>query len=65
MKVRAKDFLYLGFYKYLFSNLYWCDNLLHKIKVILCRLKGHPRGPVWYSNGLEPNMSCKDCGDEL
>ena len=29
-----------------------------------CRLKGH--GPVWwYSHGLEPDMHCKDCGDDL
>ena len=31
-----------------------------------CRAAGHPTGP-WYHNmgGYEPDMSCKECGDEL
>jgi hypothetical protein len=32
-----------------------------------CRLWGHPGG-VWYYNmseNLEPDMHCKDCGDDL
>lgn len=52
-------------YKYLFTELDWCDGYLHKLKVIHCRIKGHPAGPVWYSSGFEPDMSCKNCGDEL
>jgi hypothetical protein len=31
-----------------------------------CRLRGHPCGPIWYNpGGLEPDMSCKNCGDQL
>jgi hypothetical protein len=52
-------------YRYLFTDLKWCDNFWHKIIVISCRIQGHPNGPGWYSNGLEPDMTCKDCGDEL
>lgn len=61
-----RHFFYLGFYQYLFSNLDWCEGYLHKIKVVVCRIKGHPRGPIYYNvNGFEPDMSCKDCGDEV
>jgi len=34
--------------------------------VVLCRMKNHPEGVVWYNVcGLEPNMHCKNCGDDL
>lgn len=59
------DYFYFGFYKYLFSDLGWCDNIFHKMKVVYCRARKHPSGPIWYSSGLEPDMSCKNCGDEL
>ena len=35
-----------------------------KVKIFICRLRGHPNGPTWYSSGFEPDMRCKDCGDE-
>jgi hypothetical protein len=32
----------------------------------LCRMHGHPEGPWYYNaNGFEPDMTCKNCGDEL
>jgi hypothetical protein len=32
----------------------------------LCRMKGHPAGPRWYNpGGLEPDMRCWHCGDDL
>lgn len=32
----------------------------------LCRARGHPFGVWWYNpNGLEPDMHCKNCGDDL
>ena len=34
-------------------------------KVLFCRIKGHPNGVIWFSDGLEPNMECKDCGEDL
>lgn len=56
---------YSGYIQYLFSDLTWCDSLQHQIQVIFCRIKGHPNGVIWYSSGYEPDMSCKDCGDQL
>jgi hypothetical protein len=33
---------------------------------IWCRMHGHPAGPWYYNaNGFEPDMQCKNCGDEL
>jgi hypothetical protein len=32
--------------------------------VIPCRARGHA-GPVWFSSGTEPNMHCKNCGDDI
>jgi hypothetical protein len=34
-------------------------------RTILCRLRGHPAGVYWYSSGFEPDMHCKECGDDL
>ncbi len=32
----------------------------------ICRIKGHPCGVVYYnSTGLEPDMHCKNCGEDL
>lgn len=30
-----------------------------------CRRLGHPNGVVWYTNDFEPDMHCKDCGEDL
>lgn len=36
------------------------------LKRLWCRLRNHPAGVVWYNPGkFEPNMRCKDCGDDL
>lgn len=55
----------ISWYKYLFkkrngySNIGW-------VKTIICRLKNHLYGVVWYNiDGLEPNMHCRNCGDDL
>lgn len=35
-------------------------------RAAVCRLRGHPRGPEWVNpGGLEPDMHCKTCGDDL
>lgn len=35
-------------------------------RTVLCRLKGHPKGPVFFNpGGLEPNPDCWDCGEEI
>jgi len=34
--------------------------------VLKCRIKNHPCGVIWYNlNAFEPDMTCKDCGDDL
>lgn len=32
---------------------------------LFCRMRSHPDGVVWYSQGLEPDMTCRNCGDNL
>lgn len=33
---------------------------------LLCRLRGHPSGEVYYNpGGDEPDHRCKDCGEEI
>ena len=36
------------------------------ISVIVCRVRGHPCGPVYFNvSGTEPNWHCKNCGDYI
>ncbi len=51
-------------YIYLFENLHG-ELLRTKITKIICRIKQHPCGPIYYCHGTEPDMRCKNCGDEL
>lgn len=51
-------------YKYLFAKRRYND--IPWVEIIICRLRNHPAGVVWYNpNGLEPDMHCKNCGDDL
>lgn len=35
-------------------------------EVIRCRANNHKCGVIWYNpTGLEPDMECKNCGDDL
>jgi len=53
-----------GWYKYLFAKRASKDILW--LVVLKCRMRGHPCGVVWYNvSGLEPDMTCKVCGDDL
>lgn len=37
-----------------------------RIATARCRIQGHPLGPIFYNpGGLEPDMRCRYCGDEL
>lgn len=42
------------------------DNISEKIGCKICIFFGHPAG-VFYFNvcGLEPDMTCKSCGEDL
>ena len=31
----------------------------------LCRFREHPCGVRWYSSGMEPDMRCNGCGEDL
>lgn len=49
--------------KYLFSTPAEESNW---VKSIVCRNKGHQCGVIYYNvNGLEPDMRCKNCYDDL
>lgn len=53
-----------------FTKSWWqylLEKPLNKTK-FLCRIKGHPNGPIFYrvdDRILEPDDRCKDCGDHL
>ena len=35
-------------------------------KHLWCRIQGHPHSVTWFNpGGLEPDMSCENCGDDL
>jgi hypothetical protein len=35
-------------------------------RLIICRARGHKAGVVWYNmNSMEPDMHCRNCGDDL
>jgi hypothetical protein len=56
MNVLKETLLYL---KYLFAKPF-------SFRALVCRGKGHPDGVIWYNpGGLEPDMHCKNCGDDL
>lgn len=54
-----------GWWAYLFEKPRrpdWCSWPAR----LWCRYRGHPCGVVWYNvGGLEPDMSCKRCADDL
>lgn len=62
-----KDFLIgkIELYDYLFAARTYYNSEVSWIRLLICRYKGHPNGVIWNSNGMEPNMHCKDCGDNL
>ena len=61
---RYTKWIHPEWYKYLFGELKG-ESLKMKWTKIVCRAKGHPCGPIWYSWGMEPNYHCKNCGDEI
>lgn len=55
----------LEWHKYLFHKPddSSCVSWWQRLK---CRYRNHPEGVWFYNiNGLEPDMSCKRCGDQL
>lgn len=51
-----------SWYKYLFGHPLGDE----PIERILCRIKGHTCGVIWYDpTGVEPDMRCKHCYEDL
>jgi hypothetical protein len=51
-------------YTYLFAKPSGYQKLTRVM--FCCRIKGHPRGIVYYNPyGLEPDGHCKDCGEDI
>jgi len=53
-------------------DIWWWKYIFEKdgkhwpsLKRIFCRINNHKAGPVWYSHKLEPDMRCRNCGDDL
>ena len=61
------NWFYFSWWKYLFHKINWADwREINPFAHVACRAKGHPQGVVWYNpSGLEPDMHCKNCGDDL
>jgi hypothetical protein len=54
--------LTLGWWRYLLGEN---NNEIGAIRTAICRARNHPCG-VWHFNlGLEPDMRCKNCNDDL
>jgi hypothetical protein len=57
------NWITVSWWKYLLAPKSWDESWL---TVISCRVKGHPCGVRWVNpGGLEPDMTCKICGDDL
>lgn len=65
-----RGLLYVDYWKYLLMKskipsdegfIFW-----RKMKSFNCRRKSHPCGVIWFNvSGLEPDMTCRDCYDNL
>ena len=63
MKIFHLGIFTKGWWKYIFAARSEDQTLF---KTMICRWRGHPCGPIFYNpNGYEPNMYCKNCGDDL
>ena len=51
-------------YQYLFGELKGYSWRTKWTKIV-CRIKGHPCGPIYYCHGTEPDYRCKNCKDEI
>jgi hypothetical protein len=62
----APKWFLLSWYQYLFEKRDRWYGGSGWVRTIICRMRNHPCGPIWYNpNGLEPDMHCKNCGDDL
>jgi hypothetical protein len=72
MSLKEKIEIIIYFFQLWFSKDWWeyllkprADDEYSWFTVIKCRIQGHPHGVIWYNaSGYEPNMSCKECGDD-
>lgn len=60
-----------SWWAYLFgpmNRVRYNDEWFWRMRVVWCRLRGHPGGVVWFNpnaSGYEPDMTCKNCGEDL
>ena len=52
-----------SWFKYLLEPIN--SKYVSRWEVIKCRATGHKYGVIWYSNALDPDMHCMNCGDDL
>ncbi len=73
IKIFLKNFKNLFHTGWFFKDFY-TDYLFRKqfntqsptLSMVFCRLFNHPHGAVYYNSyGLEPDMDCKFCGEDL
>lgn len=62
------DLKYPCYWSYLFEDWHKIVNkhgIRNLITTVICRFNRHPCGPIWYCYGDEPDMHCRNCGDDL
>ena len=56
------NWLKISWWKYLLTD----SGDIGIIRTAFCRAMKHPAGVWWYNpNDIEPDMHCKNCGDDL
>jgi hypothetical protein len=48
----------ISWYQYLFE-------IPFNLRKLMCRIRRHPCGSIYFSHGSEPDYRCKNCKDEL
>lgn len=62
-KIKVSRFFDIDWWKYILSK---SNSDIGHIRTVICRLRKHKCGVMWYNiNGLEPDMHCKNCGENL
>lgn len=57
-----------SWWRYLFNDLptSWWFGEEGRLERIMCRVRGHPKGEVFYTMyGDEPDHHCQTCGEDL
>lgn len=64
--MKCPFWLTVGWWKYIFQPVGADEGFKFRLRVYLCRWRGHPYGVIFYNpSGLESDMTCRNCGDDL